>query len=120
MHFTLPAIHGLVLGVAAAAAGLIMLFFPHILSSIAGVLMITAGGIFIAGNAWFPGIVSILIGLILLIFRHFLSYLIGIYLILVSLWFIFAAGSMVIGLITVVIGVSVMFFPDILMRIIFI
>lgn len=114
MHFTLPAVHGLVLGIVAAAAGIVMLIFPHILSFIAGILMITAGAIWISGNAWFPGIVSILIGLILLVFRHFLSYLVGFYLILLSLWFIFAAQSMVIGLITVGIGVAVMFFPDIL------
>lgn len=111
---TFPAVHGLVLGIVAAAAGIMMLLFPHILSYLAGILMITAGGIWIAGGDWFPGIVSILLGLVLLIFRHFINYLIGLYLIILSLWFIFGASSMVIGLITVAIGVSIMFFPDIL------
>jgi hypothetical protein len=114
MHFALPAVQGLVLGIVAAAAGLIMLAFPQILSYVAGLSLITAGAIWISGGAWFPGIVSIFVGLILLVFRHFLSYLVGVYLIILSLWFIFAAGNMVIGLITVGIGVSVLFFPDIL------
>jgi hypothetical protein len=114
VHFTLPAVHGLILGMVAAAAGIIMLVVPQLLSYVAGTLMITAGVVWISGAAWFPGIVSILLGLILLIFQHFLSQLVGFYLILLSLWFIFAMQSMVIGLITVGIGVSIMFFPDIL------
>jgi hypothetical protein len=114
MHFTLPAVHGLVLGFVAAGAGLAMLFFPHILGYLAGLLMIAAGGIWIAGGAWFPGIVSVLLGLVVFLFRHFINYLVGLYLILLSLWFIFAVQSMVIGLITVTVGVAIMFFPDIL------
>jgi len=97
-----------------AVSGIVMLIFPQFLGYLIGLLMCGAGAIFITGDAWFPGIVSIVIGLVLLIFRHFLNYLVGFYLILLSLWFIFAAQSIVIGLVTVVIGVTVLFFPDVL------
>jgi hypothetical protein len=114
LEFSLPAVHGLTIGIIAIVAAIIIFIFPHILNYIIGILLIASGAIWIAGGAVLPGILSILLGILILIFPHILNYLVAIYLILLGLWFIFAASGLIIGIISIGVGILIVFVPDIL------
>ncbi len=114
LQFSLPAIHGLIIGLIAAAVGIIILIFPHILNYVIGALMIATGAIWLAGGSVPPGILSILLGIVVLIFPHILNYLVAVYLGLLGLWFIFASSALIVGLLTVGVAIVLAIFPDIL------
>jgi hypothetical protein len=108
-------ISGLIGGMVALAAGIIIMFFPRILNYLIGTFMIVAGIGWIIGARPLPGAISILFGLIVLIFPKILNYLVGIYLLLLGFWWIFAvSGSLLPGIITLVFGAVVMIFPTII------
>ncbi len=77
----IPAINGLIIGIIAIVAGIVIIIFPHILNYLIGIFMIASGAIWIAGGGFIPGAVSIILGIIILVFPHIISSLVGIYLI---------------------------------------
>ena len=114
--FGLSSINGLVAGIIAVAAGIIVMMFPRILNYIIAVLMILSGIGWIASSQWLPGIASIAFGILVFFFPKIINYLVAAYLILLGAWFIFffSPFGLAIGLVTLGFGIVVLIFPNIL------
>jgi uncharacterized membrane protein HdeD (DUF308 family) len=97
LDFTLG-MSGLVWGIVAIVAGIVVLAFPRILNYLIGVYMIISGILWLLGGAWIPGILSLVVGIIVMIFPTILNYLLAAYLILLGFWYIFIGGALVLGI----------------------
>jgi hypothetical protein len=108
-------INGLLAGIIAIVAGVLVIAFPRILNYLIGIYMLAFGILWMWDGAWLPGILSLLFGIVVMIFPAILNYLVATYLVLLGLWLIFGVeAALIVGIVTLVFGVVVLIFPAIL------